>query len=195
MKINNIINLSGVFCIVFWLILIIIFKKKLLNNNYKILSGFMIILPILLIIINLFRIDNIKKLEINKETFKNLTKSDTKSNTKSNTKPDKKIETILYSEKNLSSVIPTITFGLASLLKGSKYLNILTPYLLLSILFGTIIPYFIYNLNIKTININKNFKSYKLSVSEIIESGFTGFSYSLLITGLILSFLEFNKNT
>tara|TARA_Y100000590_G_scaffold169390_1_gene193987 strand:- start:1600 stop:2184 length:585 start_codon:yes stop_codon:yes gene_type:complete len=194
MKINNIINLSGVLCIIFWLIFILIFKNTLVNNDYKILSGFMIILPILLIIINLFRINNIKKLEI-KDTFQNSSKSDTESDTALDTESNKKIENILDSEKNLSSVIPTITFGLASLLKGSKYLNILTPYLLLSILFGTIIPYFIYNLNIKTFNISKNFKLYKLSVSEIIESGFTGFSYSLLITGLILSFLEFNKNT
>ena len=88
---------------------------------------------------------------------------------------------------DISKIIPSTVFGLGLLFSSGKLdiklLKVTTPYLLLSILFGTIIPYFIIHNNFK----NTNLKQLIISKTLLYISETLAFTF--LIPSIIIPFL------
>ena len=92
-------------------------------------------------------------------------------------------------ELNLAELIPVAVFGLALLLGnvGKDLLKIVSPFLLLSIAFGTIIPFFVLFINAQDSSIEK------LIVSEVIQFCSEAVAFGNLIPVIFVPFLILNK--
>ena len=116
--INILKNTSHLFILILWIIILVLFHKKLILVQYKeyVLIG--LILSILIIIWKLF---SKKEHIVSKEI----------------------IVKKLNEEKSLSKLIPVMIFGLATLVGRAEreILLEIAPYLLLAVLFGTVIPF------------------------------------------------------
>ena len=116
--INILKNTSHLFILILWIIILVLFHKKLILVEHKeyVLIG--LILSILIIIWKLFskKEDVVSKEIISKK---------------------------LKEEKNLAKLIPVMIFGLATLVGRAEreILLEIAPYLLLAVLFGTVIPF------------------------------------------------------
>lgn len=154
--------------IILWISLIYIARNILLVNNYVIM---LFIIPIIVMIYHL-RIIN-----------KSLDKS------KTYEKERKMIMHIIKKEHDFAKLIPVAVFGF-SLLYGSinsNILRIVCPFLLFSITFGTIIPFFVAFLNVRDSSIEK------LIASEVLQFCSETVAFVNLIPVVFLPFLYLNK--
>ena len=92
-------------------------------------------------------------------------------------------------EQDLPELIPVAVFGLALLLGNvsSELLKIVSPFLLLSIPFGTIIPFFVLFINAQDSSIEK------LIVSEVIQFCSEAVAFGNLLPVIFVPFLILNK--
>jgi hypothetical protein len=158
--------------IILWFIILFYSNNKIINNEHHfMLNVITITLPIILITYHAY------------VKFKALDYF--------NLKDDERKEKILKhmeQEKNLANIIPVIVFGLGFLLNSiiikNKTTSLIVPYLLLALLLGTVIPYLImYNSFIDSNII-------KLLISETLLFSSESFSFTLLISCLIIPYLQ-----
>ena len=105
----------------------------------------------------------------------------------------KKILDDMDKEKELANIVPVIVFGLGFLFNSyiinKKSINLTVPFLLLSLLFGTIIPYIIMYNSFTDSNITK------LLISETFLFSSESFSFTLLLSCVLIPYfhLEIGK--
>ena len=153
--------------IIMWMIILYIFQKQLLDYRYKFISTITVILPIVFMIYHMY----IQNQIINESTSFSVEST--------------RILTKIYSENRFAKIIPVIIFGMGILLSrfDTKYLRISMPFLILSLLFGTIIPFIIEHINFKQSSIDQ------ILFFEIVEFCSESYAYSLLISSVLLPFV------
>ena len=154
--------------IIFWLLVIYLCKDLISINNYVLI---ILLSPIIIMIYHLIIMN------------KSVEKS------KSYKEEKKMIMEKIKKEQDLAELIPVAVFGLALLLGnvGSDLLKIVSPFLLLSIAFGTIIPFFVLFINAQDSSIEK------LIVSEVIQFCSEAVAFGNLIPVIFGPFLILNK--
>lgn len=150
--------------IILWIVLIYIARNLLLINNY------VIILFIIPIIIMIYHLKIINKSMDNSKTYE---------------EEKKMIMHKIKQEHDLAKLIPVAVFGLSLLLGrvDTGLLRIVCPFLLLSVAFGTIIPFFVLFLNAQESSIKK------LIASEVLQFCSEAVAFGNLIPVIFLPFL------
>lgn len=154
--------------IIFWLIVIYFTKNHILVNNYVTI---ILLLPIVIMIYHFIIMNKSLK------------------DAKSYREEKKMILQKIKQEQELAELIPVAVFGLSLLLGrvSNKLLKLVTPFLLLSIAFGTIIPFFVLFINAQDSSIEK------LIVSEVIQFSSEAVAFGNLIPVIFVPFLILNK--
>ena len=152
--------------VILWLLMLYAFRSHLIYWNHLTITYLTILIPILFMIYHSFIwgkiIDDSKTREC-------------------------EIDNIMYSiksENRLTRIVPVIMFGLGVLLSrfDKHILRKTIPFLLLGLLFGSLIPLTLEHISFKQSNV------YKLIVTETIDYCSESYSYGLLIAGILLSF-------
>lgn len=161
-------------CIVIWIILLIISQNKKYHNSFNYFNIIIYSLPIFFIVYHV----TIKHKAISDPTY-----------------DEDKIKKVILEEmedKQLANVIPPIVFGVGILLNATslkKYISRATiPYLLLSLLLGTIIPYIIMYNTFEETNLTK------LLISEIVLFSSESFAFSLLLSCVLIPFFILSRS-
>ncbi len=164
-----IVALTTVAMVLAWFVVLYLFRSKLIHSQYKLVASVTALIPIVFILYHgVHRYNLIKDARDLQEE-------------------KKKIRAEMEAEQALAKVIPVLIFGLGIVLErfDKKYLGIAIPFLLLALLFGTVIPYMIIYVNFEESHI------YKLLASETVQYSSEAYSFGLLLSGIILPFLYF----
>tara|TARA_B100001063_G_C16772016_1_gene562296 strand:+ start:3443 stop:4003 length:561 start_codon:yes stop_codon:yes gene_type:complete len=160
--INKLKNTTNSCILILWLMILVLFHKKLILVEHKeyVLIG--LIVSILMIIWNIFsKKENVDNKEI--------------------------IVKKLKEEKSLAKLIPVMIFGLATLVGRAEreILLEIAPYLLLAVLFGTVIPF-----SIDFTHRRSNHHSLKtLVLLESIDYNSEVIAIGSIVSGIIYSYM------
>lgn len=156
-----------------WLIIILVLAKFTLTDNILLNVIFVITPPIVIVyhgFTQYFLVEESKTVEEESE----------------------KIIEEMENEKEFAKIIPSVVFGLGILLsKFSEHIYLMLPYLVLVIIFGTLVPYFALFVNFTDSNI------IKLIISETLEYSSEAFAFAYFIPAFFLLFrgiLDSHKN-
>ena len=154
--------------IILWIIVIYVSKDLLIVNKY------MIILFAIPIIVMIYHLKIINKSLDESKTYE---------------QEKKMIMHKIKEEHELAKLIPVAVFGLSLLLGrvSNDLLRTVCPFLLLSIGFGTIIPFFVVFLNAQDSSIEK------LIASEVLQFCSEAVAFGNLMPVIFLPFLYFYK--
>ena len=158
---KSILYIINIILVLAW-VLILKFTKNLIKGKQLWLDILIYLLPILFIIYHI----NIQLAILNKS--------------KSIKEERNKISKLLKKDLAVAKTIPIMIFGIGIILSkaNKEYILISLPYLLLALIFGTVIPFVISMISFKESNLTK------LIISENVFSSSESFSFALLIPAI-----------
>lgn len=171
MKRNEIILYTSTICIITWYIILYFCRYKFIYPFRFSITLFLFILPMIFILYHAFiKIKYFKQINYNKKREK------------------EDILSALAREKDLANIIPVIIFGFGYLIQNGlldhKVSKLIIPFLIMSLLLGTVIPYaLIYNSFIHCSN-------EKILISEIILFSSEACALTILIACCMVTFFR-----
>ncbi len=166
---NSIIFNTSFICIFMWFIILYVFKSRLIKPLKFTGITLLILFPIICIVYH-----GIIEMQYDEEVDKD--------------KEKEKIISNMKRENNLANIIPVIIFGYGYLIKNGivnpKISNIVIPFLVASLLLGTVIPYIIVYNSFDDCSIQK------LLASEIIMFSSETASLALLFTCCFITMIR-----
>ena len=147
-----------------WLIIILVLAKFTLTNNTLLNVMFVIVPPLAIIYHGFTQYYLVEESETVEEESHHIIEE-------------------MENEKEFAKIIPSVVFGLGILLSSfNEHIYLMLPYLVLVIIFGTLIPYFALFVNFTDSNIMK------LIISETIEYSSESFAFAYFIPAFFLLF-------